>query len=255
MQNTTIAAQLYTIRDYTRTPRDIAVSLQKVRDIGYRAVQLSGLGPIEPSELKRITDDLGLAICATHIAYERMEKDLDKVIEEHSLYQCPCIGIGGLPGKYRNAEGYAQFAEEASKIAAVLAEAGFTFVYHNHSFELERFGDRTGLAVLYEDSDPAVFMAEIDTYWIQHGGGDPSAWISGLSGRIPVVHLKDMAVREGKPVMAEVGEGNLNWKSILSACSDAGVIWYIVEQDNDFKVDPFESLRVSYNNLLRMGLE
>lgn len=255
MQDTVIAAQLYTIRDYVRTPKDIAASLKKVSDIGYRAVQISGLGPIEPAELKRITDDLGLDICATHIGYERMEKDLAGVIEEYSLYECPYVGIGGLPDKYRNADGFALFAREASKVASALSEAGFTFIYHNHSFELERFGDRTGLAILYEESDPSVFMAEIDTYWIQHGGGDPAAWIAGLSGRIPVVHLKDMAVREGKPVMSEVGEGNLNWESILSACSDAGVVWYIVEQDDDFKVDPFESLRVSYHNLLRMGLE
>ncbi len=98
-----------------------------------------------------------------------------------------------------------------TRVGKRLAEGGLHFGYHNHSFELEKFGDRTGLAIIYEDSDPKYLKAEIDTYWIQHGGGDSAAWITRLAGRIPLVHLKDMTVREGKPIMAEVGEGNLNW--------------------------------------------
>jgi sugar phosphate isomerase/epimerase len=248
-----IAAQLYTIRDYLKTPSDIAASLKRVRDIGYQAVQISGMGPIEPAELKKITDDLGLKICNTHIGYQRMEEDLAGVIEEHRIYGCRYIGIGGLPVEYRNADGYHRFAVAASKIAAALAAEGFIFIYHNHSFELERYGERTGLQILYEDSDPTVFMAEIDVHWIQRGGADPAAWIRYLSGRVPTVHLKDMAILDNAPIMAEVGEGNLNWEAILSACEDAGVEWYIVEQDEDFKEDPFASLKTSYQNLLRMS--
>ena len=94
---------------------------------------------------------------------------------------------------------------------------------------------------------------EIDTYWIQHGGGDPASWIRKLKGRLPLVHLKDMGISKGKQVMTEVGEGNLNWQEILSACKDAGLIWYIVEQDICQR-DPFESLGISLRNLKGMGL-
>ena len=128
------------------------------------------------------------------------------------------------------------------------------FGYHNHSFELEKFNGRVGLATIYEDSDPRYLKAEIDTYWIQHGGGDSAAWIDKLKGRIPLVHLKDMAVRKGNPIMAEVGEGNMNWKAILEACKRAGVEWYIVEQDTCER-DPFESLAISLKNLHAMGIK
>ena len=101
-------------------------------------------------------------------------------------------------------------------------------------------------------------MGELDTYWVQHGGADPAAWIRRLKGRMPVVHLKDMTVSaEGwnvKQLMAEVGEGNLNWPAILDACHAAGVRWYAVEQDICPR-DPFESLKISYENLRKMGLE
>ena len=47
-----------------------------------------------------------------------------------------------------------------------------------------------------------------------------------------MVHLKDMAIGEDRTqVMAEVGEGNLNWPAILDAGRDAGVEWCAGEQD------------------------
>jgi sugar phosphate isomerase/epimerase len=215
---------------------------------------VSGVCAIEYSELRKILDDTGIAVCATHIPFQRMAEETSKVIEEHQLIGCKYPAIGGLPGEYRNAEGFTRFAREATQVGRKLAEGGLRFGYHNHSFELEKHGDRTGLRILYEDSDPEYFKAEIDTYWIQHGGGDPAQWIEDLSGRIPLVHLKDMTIRNKAPIMAEVGEGNLNWPRIIDACKRAGVEWYIVEQDTCER-DPFESLAISLRNLKAMGIQ
>lgn len=253
MADSVIAAQLYTLRNYTKTPADIAQTLKKVKALGYDAVQLSALGPIDPAELKRILDAEGLVVCATHVSYERLRDDTAAVVDEHHLWNCQHVAIGGLPAAYRNEEGYHRFAREASEVARRLHDAGLTFGYHNHSFELEKFDGRTGLAIVYEESDPEVFTSEFDTYWLQHGGADPAAWIRRLKGRAPLVHLKDMAVKDNTPIMAEVGEGNLNWPAILAACEDAGVHWYIVEQDICQR-DPFESLGISLRNLRGMGL-
>jgi len=253
MSDTVIGAQVYTIREFLKTPADIAKSMKKLSKIGYRAVQLSAVGKIEPAELKRILDGEGLVVAATHIGFDAMRDDTQRVIDEHNLLGCEYTAIGGLPGPFRNAEGYPKFAKEASEVARKLKAGGLTFGYHNHSFELQKFGDRTGLQVLYEDSDPEVFTAEIDTYWIQHGGGDPVAWINKVKGRMPLLHLKDMAVGENGPMMAEVGEGNLNWPSILAAAKEAGTRWYLVEQDTCQR-DPFESLEISLKNLNAMGL-
>jgi sugar phosphate isomerase/epimerase len=253
MPSSVLAAQLYTLRDYTKTPAEIAETLRRVKALGYHAVQLSALGPIDPNELKHILDDTGLSVCATHVSWERMRDEPQAVIEEHSLWNCRHVAIGGMPQAYRNRDGYHRFAQEASQVARRFVDAGMTWSYHNHSFELEKFGDQTGLAILFEESDPDVFFMELDTYWIQHGGGDPAAWIRHFSKRIPLVHLKDMAVKDNTPIMAEVGEGNLNWPEILHACHEAGVQWYIVEQDICQR-DPFESLGISLRNLREMGL-
>jgi sugar phosphate isomerase/epimerase len=251
---TQIAAQLYTLREFTKRPADIARTLKKVANIGYEAVQVSGIGKIEPNELKEIAAGEGLAICATHISYDSMRDEPQKVIDTHNIYGCKYAGIGGLPASYRNAEGYIKFAKEASETAKVLAKGGLTFIYHNHSFELERYGKRTGLEILRKESDPKFFNVEIDTYWIQHGGGDPADWIERFLGRVPVLHLKDMTMRGSEQLMAEVGEGNLNWPRILAAAKAAGTVWYVVEQDVCQR-DPFESLAISLRNLQEMGLK
>jgi sugar phosphate isomerase/epimerase len=249
-----VGAQLYTLRDTLKTPEEIAQTLPRVAALGYRAVQLSALGPIEPRRLRQLLDDAGLVAAATHVGFERLRDDLDAVVEEHQVLGCEYAAIGGLPTEYRSAEGYARFAREASEVARRMKPRGLTFGYHNHSFELERFNGRPALETLFAESDPEAFTAEIDTYWIQHGGGDPAAWIRRMKHRSPLVHLKDMAVVEGKPVMAEVGEGNLNWPAILTACREAGVRWYLVEQDV-CRRDPFESLGISLRNLKAIGLE
>lgn len=247
-----IAAQLYTLRDHLKTPEAIATTLEKVREIGFEAVQLSALGPIETDRLKEILDANGLTVCATHTAWDRLRNDIQSVIDEHRTLGCRHVAIGGMPNEYRNLEGYHRFAREASEVAQALADAGFTFSYHNHDFELERFGAKTGLQILIEESDSALNF-EIDTYWVQHGGGDPAAWIRKVSDRIPLVHLKDMTYKGGQVRMAEVGEGNLNWPAILEACREANVEWYIIEQDICDR-DPFESLAISLKNVKAMGL-
>ena len=252
MSKSVIAAQMYTVREFTKTPKDIAASLAKLRSIGYEAVQLSALGPIETEELAKMLQGEGLTAAATHISWERLRSAPEAVIEEHRILGCKHVALGSMPGEYRNEEGVVRFAKEASEVALRLAEAGLTFSYHNHSFEFERFGRRKLMQALMEESDPSLGM-EIDTYWVQHGGGDPAAWIRKAKGRIPIVHLKDMTMKGREQLMAEVGEGNLNWPAILEACRDAGVEWYCVEQDICQR-DPFESLAISLRNLREMGL-
>ncbi|MGC9521959.1 MAG: sugar phosphate isomerase/epimerase family protein [Anaerolineae bacterium] len=256
MTHPKLAAQLYTVREHTQTLEDFRASMRKIRDIGYTAVQVSGIGPIAHEDVKRVVDEAGLDICITHVGFDDLQDDLEAVVDQHKLWACPNVAIGSMPPRYRDGglASFRQFARDATEIGKRLADAGLTFSYHNHSFEFVRVGDRTGLDVIYEESDPRYLQAELDTYWVQHGGGDVIAWIRKLKGRMPVIHFKDMVIYDGEQTMAEVGEGNLNWPGILEACEEAGVEWYAIEQDRCMR-DPFASLKISYGNLRAMGIE
>ena len=59
--------------------------------------------------------------------------------------------------------------------------------YHSHPIELLRVGDRTILDYFCNQTNPAHLQGEIDTYWIQYGGGDPVDRCQKLAGRLPLL--------------------------------------------------------------------
>ena len=194
-------------------------------------------------------------MCATHVPWHRMRDDLDNLIAEHKLLNCSNIGLGAIPNEYRtDREGWVRFARDASEVGRKMLDQGMQFIYHNHAFEFEKFDGVTGLDILLEASDPEAFHFELDTYWIQAGGANPVTWIEKVAGRMKVVHFKDMGnAGANEPVMAEVGEGNLEWPEIIAACRKTGVEYAAVEQEISRR-DPFESLAISYHNLKKLGL-
>ncbi len=250
-----VGAQLYTVRQFTQDIQGVAQTLQKVAKIGYKAVQISGFGPVDPKEVAKIVADNGLDVVSTHVGLNRFTDDLDALIEEHLLWKCPHPAIGGLPKEYFSLDGLKRFLDELAPIAEKLAQAGMDFSYHNHNHELVKYDGKTWLARLYDQAPPAMLKAEIDVYWITAGGGDPAWWVKRCAGREPLLHLKDMVITpEREQRFAEIGEGNLNWPAILAAAKEGGVEWYLVEQDQSYDRDPFESLAISYRNLVGMGL-
>jgi sugar phosphate isomerase/epimerase len=202
-----------------------------------------------------------MTCCATHTALERLRDEPQRVIDEHRLWGCRYAAVGGFIRKDHSytAQDWLDFAASYNAIAGRFEGSGLSLGYHHHSHELARYGGaRTALDVLCEKLSPSVWI-EVDTYWIAHGGGDPAAWISRAATRqpagVPVVHLKDMAVKPDRTAfMAEVGGGNLNWPAVLRACRDGGVEWLVVEQDT-CPGDPFDSLALSLRNLRAMGLK
>jgi sugar phosphate isomerase/epimerase len=99
--------------------------------------------------------------------------------------------------------------------------------------------------------DPQLVHAEIDTYWVQHGGEVPAEYLQRYAERCPLVHLKDM-LDDADRTFAEVGEGILDWESIFAAAESGSAQWGIVEQDRCQR-PPMESARLSFENLQKMG--
>jgi sugar phosphate isomerase/epimerase len=250
MKTTQIAAQLYTLRDHLKTPAEIAASLKKVRQIGYRAVQVSGMGPIEETELNRMLAGEGLVCCATHEPGAKILDETAAVIARLQKLNCRCtaypypagVDFGSLPAVL----GLAARLDTAGRL---MREAGLVLTYHNHAIEFQRLDGKPALDWLYEKTDARNLQGEIDTYWVQHGGGDPAVWCRKLSRRLPVLHLKDYTVLGGKPAFAPVGSGNLDMPAIVSAADAAGCEWFIVEQDDCYGADPFDALAQSYRYL------
>jgi sugar phosphate isomerase/epimerase len=256
MKDINISAQLYTLRNYTKTLPDFQNTLIKIKDIGYKSFQLSGAGPMDPADVKKCLDDTGLVMSATHISPQRLKEDLSGVIRDHNLWNCEFVGIGMMPEEYRDDyDGIVRFAREYDEIGRLLKKEGLQLIYHNHDFEFQKYNDKLIMDILMDETDPENFEFEIDTYWVQSGGGDPVDWIYKLDGRMRYIHFKDMAMSGRNQIFAPVGEGNLNWEKIITACEETAVEWCAIEQDICI-MNEFEALAQSYGNLtLKYGMK
>jgi len=254
MQRHQIAAQLYSVRDFIQTPQDIALSLQKIRAIGYEAVQVSGMGTIAEEELMRILDSEGLTCCATHEATKLIVEEPQRVVERLQKLNCKYTAVPS-PGQFelKTRAQVIEYSKRINDAGKVLYEASQILTYHNHHMEFRRLEGELILDTIYNQSDARFLQGEIDTYWVQYGGGDVVGWCEKLKGRLPLIHLKDYQITDdNKPDFAEVGQGNLNWKEIIPAAEQSGCEWFIVEQDTT-PGDPFDSLKISFDYLAALA--
>jgi sugar phosphate isomerase/epimerase len=244
-----VALQLYTVRN--QLGADYPGTLRKVKDIGYDVVQLTGSIPYSAGEMKRILDDIGLTVAGIHIGLDELEAKLDEWIDYCKVVDTVDLVCPYLPDNRRkDRNDWMTLAGVLDGIGAACREKGMRLSYHNHSFEFVKFDGQYALDMLYANTSPENLLAEIDTYWVQHGGEDPAAYIRRYAGREPILHIKDMADDE-KRSFAEIGNGILDWDAIHAASLESGIEVYCVEQDT-CPGDPMDSARISFEFMQKL---
>ena len=255
MKHTQIAIQLYTLRDHLKSVPEFAETCRKLVNIGYRAVELGGVdhAVIPPDECRRICAGHGLTICATHQSGDDILNQTAKAIEAAAAMGTDIV-VYPWPGDtdFSNEAVVAEFIAKLDAAGTAFAAAGMTLAYHNHQHELRKLNGRLILDRIYQETRLA---AEIDTYWVQYGGGDPVAWCRKLAGRLPVIHLKDYRVNDDNSIgFCEVGHGNLDMPAIIAEAGRSGCRWFCVEQDT-CPGDPFDSIRLSFDYLAALATD
>ncbi|MBO1268094.1 sugar phosphate isomerase/epimerase [Arthrobacter sp. PO-11] len=259
-------------------------TLRKVSAIGYNAVEISQI-PMTPenvAELDRSRGELGMDIAALSVAMETpkgmpgdsLKDNFDKVVEDAKRLDSKLLRIGMLPfTAMKSIDAVIDFAKQANEYAERLQEQGIGLYYHNHHIEFAKFDGKYMLDLIAENS-PAMGM-ELDVHWVQRGGLDPVRTIEKYAGRTAMVHLKDYRIGQlpeesfglletgdfrgfmdhFKNVVqfAEVGEGNLDFASIIPAAEAAGAQYLLVEQDELYGRTVWEALQTSHDNLRALG--
>lgn len=250
MKLSQVAAQLYTLREFCKTEGGLAETARQVREIGYEAVQVSGIGPIEPATVRTIMSDHGLAICATHESPDLIRHEPLRAVERLKTFGAVYTAFPYPSGvDFRDPAAIKAMVSDLESAGAVFRQNGCVLAYHNHAIEFCRLGEETVLDYIERATSPENLVFELDTYWVQFGGGDPAAWSGKCRGRLPALHLKDFGFgADNKPFFAELGSGNLDFRRIIPAAEASGCQWFIVEQDI-CPGDPFESIRKSFEYL------
>jgi sugar phosphate isomerase/epimerase len=217
--------------------------------MGYQEVEFAGYGDVSSKELAALLTDLGLCVAGSHVGLRLLDQDLEREITYCLDIGCPSLAIPTLTPQWRSttADGYRALAAYLNRIGRRCWEHGITLVYHNHDFDFIRDEDMYLLDILLAESDPIYLQLELDCGWAAFCGIDPQTYLHTYAGRVPLVHLKDLATDQS---FAEIGAGTLNITAHYHAAVACGARHILV--DNDTPPSPtLESARRSLENLNR----
>lgn len=257
--------------------------LKELAGIGYHCVEVSQI-PMTAENvegMRKASREFGIRVAANSAALEPLKpdapgefltRDFDKLVNDCKTLDCDMLRIGMLPAPCMVSYDMAlTFVQKADEMAERLAEHGIDLYYHNHHVEFMKFNGVYLMDIIRENTKRLGF--ELDVHWIQRGGENPVAYIRKFAGRIRLLHLKDyrignITMPDGKfdpeifskafaniVQFAEVGEGNLPMKEIIDTGLACGSEYFLIEQDDQYGRDPFDCLKTSRDNLIKLGYE
>lgn len=277
-----IGIQLFTLRDLLdHDPRSV---IRQVAKIGYKHVETYGVNVqdlthwgLTLDELIKLLDDHGLKTYSGHYDLSKYlsktstePEDLHRYVEvAEKLGQkyivAPIPPMDNLPGL--SPSDYQYFAEKLNEAGQITKAAGIKMAYHNHAWELRKFGNNTkGLDIMIAFTDPDLVDFELDIFWLAKAGENPLDYFERYPGRFPLWHVKDMDRNFVQPLdldgedmtnpddkvrFAEVGSGNIDFVNIAAYQDKAGLKYAFVEQDQIYMDDKISSVRRSYDYIQR----
>lgn len=272
MKKINIGIQMYSVRD--ALSKDFIGTLRKVKEIGYDYVEFAGYyGGYTGEELKALLDEIGLKSVSVHQGIDMFLKEGQAAFDFFKAYGIRYIVI---PWYDKNllagTEAWNSTKESFKKVSAMARENGMELLYHNHDFEFTKIGEEYLYDIMFRELDGYV-NPQPDTCWMNYGGVNPSAYLRKYGDRIHVVHLKDFVCTKlaagpvyalidenGKELkgatqeengfmLVPLGKGRNDFAEILDACSEIGVEYAVVEQDNFTGIEPIEAMAESRNYL------
>jgi sugar phosphate isomerase/epimerase len=234
-----LAVQLYTLR--ARLAEDVPGTLQALARAGAEEVELAGLYERSASDMKALLDDAGLKAASMHAPLDRLENELDAVLEEARTLGVETVIMPWLPEPPENASDADAVVGRIVAVGIKVREAGLRFGYHNHAFEF-------GPAGLWGKLLASGIDLEPDVGWIRVAGHDPVEELNGLAGRLLLVHAKDVRPQGDGWLDVVAGDGELDFKAIADAARAGGASHLVVELDTPSD-DPVEDARRSLNTL------
>lgn len=246
--------QLFTIR--ADMAKDPVATLKAAKAMGYQDFETYGFDSAKgsyygypASEFRKILDDLDLTASSGHYDFHTY---LHKPADELDRFVDRCIeGARALGKKYitwpwiapeqRTLDNYKLIAQKLNSIGAQVTSAGLGFAYHNHDFEFKDHDGQNGFDIILEETDPALVKLQMDIYWVMHSSKrSPKELVKDQPGRFVMWHIKDMDKKTRD--YTELGNGSIDYRSILPDPTEAGLEFFYLEQGGNFAHSPMKSI-------------
>ena len=245
-----VGIQLYAVRQEMQ--RDMPGTLARIAAIGYREVEFAGYYRRTPAEVKQLLESNRLAAPSTHVPYEAVRDNFDRIADEaqavgHHFLTVPFLG----DAERKSVDTWRRVAQEFNRAGEKARARGLRFAYHNHDFEFTRVDGILPFDLLIAETDPALVSFQMDVYWTVKAGGDPLAYFRKHPTRFSMLHIKDSA---GPPnhAQTDVGAGTIDFAAILrlDAGQRSSVKHLFVEHDQP--PDPMLFARNSFDYLSKL---
>jgi sugar phosphate isomerase/epimerase len=234
-----VGLQLYSLRD--DFAKDVPGTLKKVRDLGFKYVELAGTYNLTPEKFKEQLDANGLVAIAGHFPYEKWRDDAESTAKDAAALGLKYAGCAWIPHEGNFQEKQCREAIEVfNKAGETLAKHNIKFFYHTHGYEFQPSANGTLFDLLMTETKPKLVHYEMDILWIVHPGQDPAALLQKYGKRFALMHIKDLKkgvkgdLTGHTDVVNDVtlGTGQMDLPAILKAAKKAGVKWYFIEDES-----------------------
>ena len=242
-----IAIQLYTVRDLLA--KNFKTVVTQIAEMGYVGVETAGFPGISVVEASDLFADLGLQVCSAHTQLP-YGKQKNQVIELADALEISRVVSSTSRDDFNSIDSIKALCARWNEAAEVADEFDLELGLHNHWWEFSQLEGRMAFDVLMENLDERIFF-QIDTYWVNTGGGDASQIVEKLGERAPLLHIKDGPCTQDSDMVA-VGDGEMDFSQIVEA-SHGTSDWLIVELDR-CETDIMEAVEKSYNYLVKHDL-
>ncbi len=198
--------------------------------------------------MKELLDQCGLKSISSHVSLERLLKNQE---EEFAYNQQ--IGTKTIIVPFYDMKTVKEveiLSAQLTSIAKEVHSAGFAFGYHNHAHEFAKVdGNVTWMDLLLQLTNPKDISLELDVYWAAYARIDILTFMEAQKNRIKLMHLKQMLDYESKRCV-DLGDGILDFESILRKGLEIGVEHFILEQE-EYAVSPYESIKKGYQHVMK----
>lgn len=237
-----LGVQLYTVRDLFEA--DARGTLEALAEIGVKDCETAGLFEHKAKDVRAIMDDLGLISRSAHTRLPQLKESMESDFEVAQTLGQDKLYLGWIPEEERTPDGYRALADLLNRRGEEAKAQGLMIGYHNHEFEFIEQDGVTGYDILLERTDPALVTMELDFFWVADAGVDPLDVFAKAPGRFSACHIKDRST-DGE--MVSVGDGVIDFKTLLPLAEEAGIERFYIEHDNP--EEPLASVGRSYTHL------
>ena len=199
-------------------------------------------------ELRALVDEHGIEICSIQVKPKYVFGDIDNVARFCEIVGCKNVVISMLPFKciLGGEDKFYAFLSTLDATYDEYAKMGITLAYHHHNWEYIKLrSGKTRMTELLEGTKKLKFVH--DTYWTARCGIAPEKQIAEFGDRLLGIHLRDLSFKSsGINVVSTdtaLGDGVVNFASVLSAAESVGCQYYVIEQKTD---EPYREIEKSY---------